>query len=277
MGRNIRKRRSSLAIAPLPHRRPSRSAGVGWSGRISTPRRTRDELGARTRPRPRAAQVATIDCPDVGQKLTNVPEQARRARSTGSWRTSTSRSPRPTRGSPPPRQAQAGDAELRPERDRRPAEGEAVGDHRPDPHRHQARRRPGPTTWLDARRRLHARRPRPDRTNGAARTTAASSNGGQNNGGQQQRRWPSSNGRPAARTAASAEQRRPAATAVSRAGNGGQGGNGPVAADFVDITKVQPQRPAGASRRTRPTAAARAARSPRTAASTRTRTSTRTT
>lgn len=64
------------------------SATDGGSGGDSA--QTRSGTGVRT-------AGATIDCPDVGSKLTSVPEQAR-GRSTRNSPCWTSRSPRPISG-----------------------------------------------------------------------------------------------------------------------------------------------------------------------------------
>ncbi|GAA5051049.1 DUF1996 domain-containing protein [Streptomyces similanensis] len=216
MGRNTRKRRTSPATKAIAAAAALALGGGGliWANFYASAHESHnDAWGNRTKAA--GAQVATISCPDVGQKLTDVPGRARtevdgelasldRQITDAYQRLATTRD------------AQAQDASfvqngiLGPLKDRRKvifdrirleidrAGGTAPGD-------------------LDDLTACTGSPAAGDRTN------AGGGQGGdgqqQGNGGQQQ-------------------------------GSGGQAGNGPSAADFVDITKVQPNVPAK-PRRTR--------------------------
>lgn len=75
MGRNTRKRRSPLAVRAVAASAALAVAGGGlvWANFYASAGESRSNGQAVTR----AAQVATIDCPDVGQQLSDVPEGAR--------------------------------------------------------------------------------------------------------------------------------------------------------------------------------------------------------
>ncbi len=231
MGRNTRKRRTPLATKAIA---ASAALALGGGGLIwanfyaSAHESNNDAWGNRTKAA--NAQVATVSCPDIGQKLTNVPRQARtevdgelanldRQITDAYQRLMTTR------------QAQAQDASfvqnsiLQPLKDRRKAiidriklEITRVGGTSPSD--------------LDA---LAACTGTPaNQTNtGGQQQNGGQNNGGQqqgnNNGGQQQNGGQQGNNNGGQQGNNGQQQ-----------GNGGQAGNGPVAADFVDITKVQP-------------------------------------
>ncbi|MFL4950881.1 DUF1996 domain-containing protein [Streptomyces sp. MMS24-I31] len=219
MGRNTRKRRTPLATKAIA---ASAALALGGGGLIwanfyaSAHESNNNAWGNQTKAA--NAQVATISCPDIGQKLTSVPRQARtevdgelgnldRQITDAYQRLMTTRD------------AQARDASfvqnsiLQPLKDRRKAiidriklEINRVGGSAPGS--------------LDT---LASCTGTP-----ANQTTAGGQqqqNGGQQqqNGGQQQQNGGQQQG-----------------NTGQQQGNGGQAGNGPVAADFVDITKVQP-------------------------------------
>ncbi len=77
MGRNTRKRRSPLAVRAVAASAALAVAGGGlvWANFYASAGESRSSDRSSTRAA--AAQVATIDCPDVGQQLTSVPERAR--------------------------------------------------------------------------------------------------------------------------------------------------------------------------------------------------------
>ena len=282
MGRNTRKRRSPLAVRAVA---ASAALAIGGGGLVwANFYASAHEENRRPEPaKAAAAQMATIDCPDVGQKLTNVPKQAR-GRVDGELATLDQQiTAAYAAARHHPGRAGAG-RELRPERHPRSAEGEPVGDHRPDPL--EINRVGGKATGraLSHRSLRRARRPRRQaRPEQRRRRTTAASTAGQSRPGRAPgpgRRVSRSEQRPGCGCNGQARAERPGpgprpGRVSAGNGHGGQGGNGPVAADFVDITKVQPQR--GPQRPAANGNAVRAARSPRPAASTRTRSSTPTT
>ncbi|WP_371573529.1 DUF1996 domain-containing protein [Streptomyces sp. NBC_01314] len=75
MGRNTRKRRSPLAVRAIAASAALAVAGGGlvWANFYASAGESKSEQHSTLS----SAQVATIACPDVGQKLTNVPERAR--------------------------------------------------------------------------------------------------------------------------------------------------------------------------------------------------------
>jgi len=77
MGRNARKRRSPLAVRAVAASAALAIGGGGlvWANFYASAHETNKSQNSSTKAA--AAQVATIDCPDVGQQLTDVPDQAR--------------------------------------------------------------------------------------------------------------------------------------------------------------------------------------------------------
>ncbi|MEJ1196433.1 MULTISPECIES: DUF1996 domain-containing protein [unclassified Streptomyces] len=76
MGRNTRKRRTPLATKVVAGAAALAVGGGGlvWANFYAS---AHEENPAHNRTRSAAAQVATIDCPDVGQQLSDVPDRAR--------------------------------------------------------------------------------------------------------------------------------------------------------------------------------------------------------
>lgn len=76
MGRNTRKRRTPLATKAIAATAALALGGGGliWANFYAS---AHEENGGHNRTKSRGAQVATIDCPDVGQQLSNVPDRAR--------------------------------------------------------------------------------------------------------------------------------------------------------------------------------------------------------
>lgn len=77
MGRNTRKRRSSMANKAIAASAALALGGGGliWANFYASAHES--ENSAQNEVKAASAQVATIACPDVGQKLTNVPQAAR--------------------------------------------------------------------------------------------------------------------------------------------------------------------------------------------------------
>src|SRR5690606_12042818 len=77
MGRNTRKRRTPLATKAIAASAALALGGGGliWANFYAS---AHEKGGSDNRTRSSAAQIATINCPDVGQRLTKVPRNARR-------------------------------------------------------------------------------------------------------------------------------------------------------------------------------------------------------
>lgn len=77
MGRNTRKRRMPLATKAIAGVAALAIGGGGlvWANYYASAGESNNALGSRTKAA--NAQIATISCPDIGQKLTDVPQQAR--------------------------------------------------------------------------------------------------------------------------------------------------------------------------------------------------------
>ncbi|MFD4568321.1 DUF1996 domain-containing protein [Streptomyces sp. NPDC058475] len=229
MGRNIRKRRSPLAVRAVA---ASAALAIGGGGLIwaNFYASAHEENNSPNTTKAAAAQVATISCPDVGQKLSDVPNQAR-TEVDGELATLDQQITDAYQRLATTRDAQARDASfvqnsvLGPLKDRRAViidriqlEISRVGGTAPDS--------------------LDGLAPCTGTTADQAQTNAGggwNNNGGQNNGGATASAAPSAS---AGQPAGNGGQQN--GNGGQQAGNGGQAGNGPVAADFVDITKVQP-------------------------------------
>ncbi|KAB1980514.1 DUF1996 domain-containing protein [Streptomyces triticiradicis] len=241
MGRNIRKRRSPLAVRAVAASAALAIGGGGlvWANFYASAHESSNSGQNTTKAA--GAQVATIQCPDVGQKLSNVPNQAR-GEVDGELATLDKQITAAYQRLATTRDAQARDASfvqnsiltpLKQNRqviiDRIKLEINRVGGKAPG--------------WLDGL------------STCTGQPANGQTNGGQNNGGATAA--PSAGasapaGGNAGGAGASASASAPAGgnagagNGGAQAGNGGQAGNGPVAADFVDITKVQPNVPAKA-------------------------------
>src|SRR5438128_11537229 len=79
MGRNTRKRRTPLASKAIAASAALALGGGGliWANFYASAHESNNNGWSQNQTKAAAAQVATISCPDVGQKLTNVPQQAR--------------------------------------------------------------------------------------------------------------------------------------------------------------------------------------------------------
>ncbi|WP_405879333.1 DUF1996 domain-containing protein [Streptomyces sp. NBC_01136] len=216
MGRNTRKRRSPLAVRAVAASAALAIGGGGliWANFYASAHETNSSPNTT---KSAAAQVATISCPDIGQQLTSVPANAKSNVDT-ELATLDKQITEAYARLASSRQAQANDpgfvqnAILSPLKDKRTA---VIGRIKIDFSRVGAAA-PSSLDGLAT-------------CTGAAANQAQTTAGGQNNGGQQ------NNGGAAASAAPSAS-----ASAAAPANIGGQAGNGPVAADFVDITKVAP-------------------------------------
>ncbi|MFJ1970889.1 DUF1996 domain-containing protein [Streptomyces sp. NPDC087903] len=227
MGRNTRKRRTPLATKAIAASAALALGGGGliWANFYASAHESNSSSQNQTKAA--AAQVATISCPDVGQKLTNVPNAAR----SGVDKELANLDKQITEAYArlaSTRQAQTNDASfvqnaiVGPLKEKRNATIDRI--------RINIQRVGG--TFSNSVSQLAA-----CTTQNANNTTA----GGQNNGGQQNGGQQNNGGQQGGGATASAAPSQGAGqnNGGQQAGNGGQAGNGPVAADFVDITKVQ--------------------------------------
>ncbi|MET8954286.1 DUF1996 domain-containing protein [Streptomyces sp. NPDC004393] len=218
MGRNTRKRRTPLATKAIAASAALALGGGGliWANYYASAHETNNAWGG-NQTKAASATVATISCPDVGQKLTNVPAAARNGVAAELAKLDKQITEAYARLAST-RQAQANDANfvqnaiVGPLKEKRAATIDRI--------RIDIQRVGGSfnqsLSQLASCTTLNTNQTTAGQTGG--QTGGQQNNGGQqqNNGGQQQ-----NNG-------------------GQQQGNGGQAGNGPVAADFVDITKVAP-------------------------------------
>ena len=227
MGRNTRKRRSSLATKAIAASAALALGGGGliWANFYAS---AHEENSGQNRTKAAGAQVATISCPDVGQKLTSVPGGAK-ANVDKELANLDKQITEAYARLASTRRAQTNDANfvqnaiLGPLKEKRSAgigrikiDFKRVGAAAPDGLDNLA-----PCTGTPATGQTDA--------GGTGQNGGQAQNGGQGqNGGQDQ------NG--GGQTGNGQDQN----GGGQQAGNGGQDDNGPVAADFVDITKVKP-------------------------------------
>ncbi|MER5906826.1 DUF1996 domain-containing protein [Streptomyces mirabilis] len=252
MGRNTRKRRSPLAVRAVA---ASAALAIGGGGLIwaNFYASAHESNSSPNTTKAAAAQVATISCPDVGQKLTSVPANAKSNVDT-ELATLDKQITEAYARLASSRQAQANDAGfvqnaiLSPLRDKRSA---VIGRIKIDFTRVGA----AAPTMLDGLAACTGTTANQAQTTAGGQNNGQQNNGGQQNGGQnngQQNNGGQQNG--GQQNNGGAATAAPSASAPANIG--GQAGNGPVAADFVDITKVaanvqgKPQKGANASRGT---------------------------
>ena len=236
MGRNTRKRRSSMANKAIAASAALALGGGGliWANFYAS---AHEENSTQNSTKAAAAQVATITCPDVGQQLTNVPNGAKSNVDT-ELATLDKQITEAYARLASSRQAQANDAGfvqnaiLSPLKDKRTA---VIGRIKIDFNRVGATA-PGAIDGLAAC------------TGTTADQAQTNAGGGQNN--QNGQNGQNNNGGATAAPSATAtagnggqQGGQQGGNGGQQTGNGGQAGNGPVAADFVDITKVQPNVP----------------------------------
>ncbi|MCI3240222.1 DUF1996 domain-containing protein [Streptomyces spinosisporus] len=226
MGRNTRKRRTPLATKAIAASAALALGGGGliWANFYAS---AHESNSGQNQTKAAAGQVATISCPDVGQKLTNVPQRARRAVAKELANLDKQITEAYARLAST-RQAQTRDANfvqnsiVGPLKEKRAASLDRI---RLDIQRVGGRVN---TSGLGSL--------APCTTQPADQTNAGggqNGNGGQDNGqnGQDDQNGNGQNGDGQNGQNGNGDQ---------QGGNGGQAGNGPVAADFVDITKVAP-------------------------------------
>ncbi|MFF8400219.1 DUF1996 domain-containing protein [Streptomyces sp. NPDC015684] len=229
MGRNTRKRRTPLATKAIAASAALALGGGGliWANFYASAHESNHQTWGGNQTKAAQAQVATISCPDVGQKLTNVPDRARtdvagelanldRQITDAYQRLATTRD------------AQARDASfvqnsiLQPLKDRR----QAILDRIKLEITRVGGTAPGDLNSLAACTAQNANQT----TAGGQQQNGGQQQGGQQQGGQQQ----------GGQQQGGQQQNGGQQQGGQQQNIGGQAGNGPVAADFVDITKVQP-------------------------------------
>ncbi|MEU1176343.1 DUF1996 domain-containing protein [Streptomyces sp. NPDC005820] len=232
MGRNIRKRRSSMANKAIAASAALALGGGGliWANFYASAHESGTSGQNTTKAATAAAQVATISCPDVGQKLTNVPDKAKQGVATELANLDKQITEAYARLAST-RQAQANDAGfvqnaiVGPLKEKRAATIDRI--------RIDIQRVGGQfNTQLSQ---LAA-----CTTQAANNTNAGQAGNGQNNNGQQNNNnGQQNNGQNNGQNNNGQNNGGQNNGGQQQAGANGQGGNGPTAADFVDITKVQ--------------------------------------
>ncbi|GHD98038.1 DUF1996 domain-containing protein [Streptomyces alanosinicus] len=218
MGRNTRKRRTPLATKAIAASAALALGGGGliWANFYASAHESNNQTWGGNQTKAATAQVATVSCPDVGQKLTNVPWRARQGVATELSNLDKQITEAYTRLAST-RDAQAKDpsfvqnAIVGPLKEKRSA---TINRIRIDI------QRVGGSFDTSLQQLAACTTQTADQTTGGQQQN----NGGQqqNTGGQQQNNGGQQQG------------------GQQQANNGGQGGDGPSAADFVDITKVAP-------------------------------------
>ncbi|MFH9015074.1 DUF1996 domain-containing protein [Streptomyces sp. NPDC017943] len=222
MGRNTRKRRTPLATKAIA---ASAALALGGGGLIwANFYASAHESNSANRTKSAGWQIATIQCPDVGQKLTSVPNRARRGVDKELANLDKQISEAYSRLAST-RRAQAGDpgfvdnAILGPLRSKRTAALDRIGINI---------RRVGGKAPRNLGQLAKCRGMAADaNTNDGGQNGGQNNNGGQdqgqNNGGQNDGGQNNNGGQNGGQN-----------------NNGGQGGNGPAADDFIKIEDVQP-------------------------------------
>ncbi|MGY6025232.1 DUF1996 domain-containing protein [Streptomyces spinosirectus] len=229
MGRNTRKRRTPLATKAIAASAALALGGGGliWANFYAS---AHESNSGQNQTKAAAGQVATISCPDVGQKLTNVPQRARQGVATELANLDKQITEAYARLAST-RQAQTRDANfvqnaiVGPLKEKRSATLDRI---RIDIQRVGGQVDTSGLSALAACTTQSANQTNAGGQNNGGQQQGGQQQGGQNNGGQQQ-----GGGQASADPSASA-----GAGAGAGQNVGGQAGNGPVAADFVDITKV---------------------------------------
>ncbi|GGW83248.1 DUF1996 domain-containing protein [Streptomyces lomondensis] len=229
MGRNTRKRRTPLATKAIA---ASAALALGGGGLIwANFYASAHEENSANQTKSAGAQIATIQCPDVGQQLTDVPEGARQGVDKELANLDKQISEAYSRLAST-RQAQAGDsgfvnnAILGPLKSKRVAAIDRIGINI----RRVGGQAPGNLEQLAECKGMAADANTNDGQAGGGQNGDGQNNDGQNDGGQNNdggQDQGQDNGQDQGQD-------------QGQGGNGGQAGNGPAAADFINIEDVQP-------------------------------------
>ncbi|MGI5370458.1 hypothetical protein C9J60_06665 [Streptomyces sp. A244] len=227
MGRNTRKRRTPLATKAIA---ASAALALGGGGLIwANFYASAHEENSANQTKSAGAQIATIQCPDVGQKLTDVPDGARQGVDKELANLDKQISEAYTRLAST-RQAQAGDAGfvdnaiLGPLKSKRVAVIDRIGINI----RRVGGQAPGNLEQLAACKGMAAEANTNDGQAGGDQNNDGQNNDGQDQGGQDQ------GGQDQGQDNGGQDN------GQDQGGNGGQADNGPVADDFINIQDVQP-------------------------------------
>ncbi|MEU0197492.1 MULTISPECIES: DUF1996 domain-containing protein [unclassified Streptomyces] len=225
MGRNTRKRRTPLATKAIA---ASAALALGGGGLIwANFYASAHEENSANQTKSAGAQIATIQCPDVGQKLTDVPDGARQGVDKELANLDKQISEAYSRLAST-RQAQAGDpgfvnnAILGPLKSKRVAAIDRIGINI----RRVGGQAPGNLEQLAECKGMAADANTNDGQAGGGQNDGGQNNDGQNGGGQN--------------NDGGQDQGQDNGQDQGQGGNGGQAGNGPAAADFIKIEDVQP-------------------------------------
>jgi hypothetical protein len=235
MGRNTRKRRTPLATKAIAATAALALGGGGllWANYYASAHESNNNAWGGNQTKAASAQVATISCPDVGQKLTNVPNAARQGVARELANLDKQVTEAYTRLAST-RQAQAGDpgfvqnAIMGPLKDKRTATIDRI---RIDIQRvggsfnNSLSQLAACTTQAANQTNAGGQNNGQQGNNNGQQNNGGQNNGGQNNNGQNGQNNNGQNGQN---------------NNGQQGNNGGQGGDGPNANDFVDITKVAP-------------------------------------
>lgn len=227
MGRNTRKRRTPMATKAVAGAAALALGGGGliWANFYAS---AHESGSGQNRTKATANQIATINCPDVGQKLTKVPESARQGVAKELALLDRQITEAYTRLADT-RQAQAGDSNyvnnaiLSPLKSKRVATLDRIGINI---NRAGGQRPQGLDQFAQCQG-VPAEQPETNDGNGGGQNNDGQDQG-QDNGGQDQNGGGQDQGQDNGQDQGQDQ------------GNGGQAGNGPAADDFINIEDVQP-------------------------------------
>ncbi|MEU1314319.1 DUF1996 domain-containing protein [Streptomyces tibetensis] len=232
MGRNTRKRRTPLATKAIA---ASAALALGGGGLIwANFYASAHEENSANQTKSAGAQIATIQCPDVGQKLTDVPDGARQGVDKELANLDKQITEAYTRLAST-RQAQAGDASfvnnaiLGPLKSKRTAVIDRIGINI----RRVGGNAPGNLEQLAECQGMGAEQPQTNDGNADGQNNGDQNQDGQNQGGQDQNQDGQNQG-------GDQNQDGGQDQGGGQVGDNGNGAAGPVAADFVNINDVQP-------------------------------------
>lgn len=227
MGRNTRKRRSPLAVRAIAASAALAVAGGGlvWANFYASAGESSDQNNVKAA----GAQVATIDCPDVGQQLTDVPDGARAGvdkelAQLDQQVTEAYKRLADTRRDQAADPGYVNNAILSPLKSKRTATIDRIGINI----KRAGGEAPQGADQLAECKGVEAEQ---------AETAAGEGQDGQNQDGQNQNQDGQNQD---GQDQGGQDQGGQDQGGQDQGGNGGQAGNGPVAADFQDITQVQP-------------------------------------
>ncbi|MEU6687090.1 DUF1996 domain-containing protein [Streptomyces sp. NPDC046832] len=231
MGRNTRKRRTPLATKAIA---ASAALALGGGGLIwANFYASAHEENSANQTKSAGAQIATIQCPDVGQKLTDVPDGARQGVDKELANLDKQISEAYTRLAST-RQAQAGDAGfvdnaiLGPLKSKRTAVIDRIGINI----RRVGGKAPANLEQMASCQGMAADANTTDGQAGDGQNNDGQNNDGQNNDGQNDGGQNNDGGQDQGQDNGGQDN--------GQGGNGGQAGNGPAADDFINIEDVQP-------------------------------------